>query len=95
MDEPTTAGVLNRINWDRLGPGPGEGLVDSNASPVLLWQPAEMSESVLGVNLIGSQADSIVAVSTAYQRWINRTISWIRRKGTKVWGLEQGEVGQT
>jgi hypothetical protein len=30
------AAVFNRINWERLEPAPDEGLVDSNASPVLV-----------------------------------------------------------
>ena len=41
MDEPTKAGVFNRVNWDRLRPTAREGLVDSNVSPVLLWTPGE------------------------------------------------------
>jgi hypothetical protein len=34
----------------------------------------------------------MAAISESYERWVNRTIGWIRRKGTKVWGLEQGTV---
>jgi hypothetical protein len=34
----------------------------------------------------------MAAISADYERWVNRTTGWIRRKGTKVWGLEQGTV---
>ncbi|WP_370121388.1 hypothetical protein [Arthrobacter sp. MW3 TE3886] len=92
MDQPTKAGVFNRLNWDRLRPAPDEALVDSNASPVLLWVPAKIGTDVIGVSQLGSQADAMAAISTDYERWVNRTTDWIRRRGTKVWGLGQGTV---
>jgi hypothetical protein len=27
------------------------------------------------------------AVSPEYERWVNRIMGWVRRRGTKVWGL--------
>lgn len=92
LDQPTKAGVLNRLTWDRLHPALDEGLVDSNPSPVLLWVPAEIGSEVIGVSQLGSQADAMAAISADYGRWVIRTTGWIRRKGTKVWGLEQGTV---
>jgi hypothetical protein len=92
MDGPTRAGLFNRLNRDRLRPSLDEALVDPNASPVLFWEPAEISNEVLGVSKLGSQADAMAAISEEYERWVNRTIGWIRRNGTKVWGLEGGAV---
>lgn len=92
MEEASKAGVINRMNWDRVRPSYGEGLVDSNVSPVLLWQPGRVSEAVVGVSAIGSQADAMAGVSNEYERWVNRTIGWIRRTGTKVWGPAKGSV---
>jgi hypothetical protein len=92
MEEPTRAGVFNRLNWDRLRPALDEALVDSNASPVLFWEPAEISNEVIGVSQLGSQADAMAAISADYERWVNRTTGWILRKGTKVWGLERGAL---
>jgi hypothetical protein len=92
MAEPTRAGLFNRINWERLKPKPTEGLVDSNTSPVLLWTPASHGPSSLSSGSIGSQADSMSAVSKDYERWANRVMNWVRRKGTKVWGLETHEI---
>ena len=51
-----------------------------------------MQCEVIGVSQIGSQADAMAAISADYGHWVNRTTAWIRRKGTKVWGLEQGTV---
>lgn len=80
------AKVFNRLNWERLKPKPNEGLVDSNASPVLLWTPATEASEGLGSGSIGSQADSMNAVSEDYERWANRVMAWVRRRGTVVWG---------
>jgi len=88
MAEPSRSGVFNRLNWEQLNPSRDEALVDSNVSPVLLWTPATHAEGVLGSGNIGSQADSMSAVSADYERWVNRVMNWVRRKGTKVWGLQ-------
>lgn len=92
MKEPSKAGVFNRLNWQRLSAGGAEGLIDSNASPVLLWKPGHSDDSVLRVGEIGSQADSMSAVSPQYERWVNRVMGWVRRRGTKVWGLQRHDV---
>ena len=92
MEEGTKVGIFNRINWDRLRRASSEGLVDSNASPVLFWQPGNASETVLATSSIGSQADAMAAVSTEYEKWVKRAMGWVRRKGTRVWGLERHEV---
>jgi hypothetical protein len=84
--------VFNRMNWERLSPGRGDGLVDSNASPVLLWQRGAWEDAVIHQSQIGSQADSMAAVSGDYQRWVYRVTSWVRRRGTRVWGLERGDL---
>jgi hypothetical protein len=88
MADQSRSGVFNRINWERLKPRSGEGLVDSNASPVLLWTPAIDTNGDLVSGSIGSQADSMSAVSRDYERWVNRVMDWVRRRGTKVWGLQ-------
>ena len=88
LADRSKAGVFNRLNWERLKPRPTEGLVDSNASPVLLWTPATQGPDGLGSGTIGSQADSMSAVSEDYRRWVDRVMGWVRRTGTQVWGLE-------
>lgn len=88
MSATSKVGVFNRLNWERLRPKPTEGLVDSNASPVLLWTPATHGPNGLGSGTIGSQADSMGGVSEDYERWVNRVMGWVRRSGTRVWGLK-------
>jgi hypothetical protein len=92
MEEGTKAGIFNRINWNRLRGASSEGLVDSNASPVLFWQPGSASETLLATSSIGSQADAMGAVSTEYEKWVKRAMGWVRRNGTRVWGLERHDV---
>ncbi len=92
MNEPSKAGVFNRLNWRRLSPSHGAGLIDSNLSPVLFWELGQSDDSALRVSQIGSQADSMSAVSPEYERWVNRTMGWVRRRGIKVWGLQRRDV---
>jgi hypothetical protein len=92
FEEGTKAGIFNRINWGRLRQDPSEGLVDSNASPVLFWQPGKATETLLTTSNIGSQADAMAAVSMEYEKWVKRVMDWVRRNGTRVWGLERHEV---
>lgn len=86
MGGPSRAAVFNRMNWHRLGLAPPDGLVDSNASPVLLWTPAAQDDEGFRSGSIGSQADSMSAVSKDYERWVNRSMNRVRRRGTQVWG---------
>ena len=88
MSEPSRSGLFNRLNWGRLKPEPADALVDSNTSPVLLWAPAMQNDENLRSGHIGSQADSMKAVSIEYERWVSRVMDWVRRRGTKVWGPE-------
>ena len=92
MNEASRAGVFNRLNWERLKPKPHETLTDPNTSPVLFWTPATHGRDGLTSGSIGSQADSMRAVSQDYERWVNRVMSWVRRRGTKVWGLDTSRV---
>ncbi|WP_152642653.1 hypothetical protein [Pseudarthrobacter chlorophenolicus] len=88
MQGGSVSSVLNRLNWERLTPAEDEALIDSNASPTILWSPARLDAEVILPSSLGSQADSMAQISKDYERWVNRSMSWIRRKGTRVWGLE-------
>ncbi|MCW2793519.1 MAG: hypothetical protein JWO76_2617 [Nocardioides sp.] len=92
MTESSRSGLFNRLNWERLAPSVDEGLVDSNASPVMLWTPGAHVGSVLHESFLGSQADAMAAVGADFERWVTRSMGWIRRRGTKVWGLEQAST---
>jgi len=90
---PARAAVFNLLNRERLSPGPENGLlVDSNRSPVLLWKPGASAATEFRTSSIGSQADSMKAVSNDYERWGNRVMGWIRRRGIAVWGLNGSGV---
>lgn len=92
MNESSKAGVFNRLNWQQLSPSDEAGLIDSNISPVLFWKPGHNDDSVLRVSEIGSQADSMSAISPEYERWVSRVMGRVRRRGTKVWGLQRRSV---
>lgn len=92
MNENTIAGIMNQLNWDQVQRDSSERLVDSNASPVLVWLPGKASETILSLSSIGSQAVAMAAVSQEYEKWVKRAIGWVRRKGTRVWGRELHKV---
>lgn len=92
LTESTKASLFNRLNWDRVSPEGDDGLVDSNASPVIFWESGASAEGVLHGSSLGSQADSMSAIGADYERWVTRTMGWIKRRGTKVWGLERGSI---
>ncbi len=84
------ATVFDLLNRERLDLADDDLLVDTNASPVLLWRPATQDGATLLRGHIGSQADSMGAVSADYERWAKRVMGWVRRRGTRVWGLDRG-----
>ncbi|MDR2320259.1 MAG: hypothetical protein LBE60_01265 [Microbacterium sp.] len=84
----TRAGLFNMMNFARRT-DPSIGLIDSNVSPVLYWKPAKAVGNDLFPGEIGSQADAMSVVSPEFERWVNRVMAWVRRRGTRVWGLEE------
>jgi len=88
MQGSSVHAVFNRLNWEKLAPAEDEALMDSNASPTILWSPARLHAEVIFPSSLGSQADSMAGISKDYEKWVNRSMSWIRRNGTRVWGLE-------
>lgn len=81
------AGLFNRMNFERRSHH-SQPIIDANRSPVIFWQPSTASEDGIQQGSIGSQAESMRSISVDYERWVNRTMSWVRRRGTRVWGLE-------
>lgn len=92
MQGGSVLAVFNRLNWEKLGPAEDEALMDANASPTILWSPARLHAEAILPSSLGSQADSMAEISKDYERWVNRSMSWIRRNGTRVWGLEGRQV---
>lgn len=91
LRDPGRSGLFNRLNLERRR-DMTQALIDPNRSPVLFWEPALVAENELRPGSLGSQADSMRVVSEDYERWANRVMGWIRRKGTAVWGLRRGET---
>ncbi|GEM_PF-2324758 len=58
--------------------------MDSNASPVLFWQPGTASDYAITLSELGSQADAMDAISADYARWVNRAMNW--EKGRAAFG---------
>lgn len=84
--------VVSTLNFQQFDPAEGVGLVHPDRSPVLFWRPGRVGDREMTAHSIGSQAQSMRAVSPDYERWVVRMMGWVRRRGTKVWGLEMGAV---
>lgn len=77
--------AFDLMNWDEETPVSGEGIVDWNRTPALFWDRGKLNrDGEMGVSDIGTQADSMNEVSAEYRKWVNRVMSWVRRKGVKV-----------
>lgn len=85
LDGSTKSAVFNRLNWNRMQPGADEGIVDWNRTPALFWRRGQGGDGILTISEIGSQADSMSAISDEYRKWVNRSMAWVRRRGEKVW----------
>jgi hypothetical protein len=87
MADATSARSLvgNQINFDRMGPEEGEGIVDWESTPALFWRRStRRSDGRLGTGDIGSQADAMHQIGEDYKKWVNRVTGWVRRNSTKV-----------
>ena len=87
MDGSVRSRVFNAVNWEKAAPPADQGIVDWNGTAALFWARGARSDSVITPSSVGSQADSMTAISPDYQRWVNRSMSWVRRHGAPVWGL--------
>lgn len=85
-----TSGAINEINWQRLRPRRSEGLIDTNRSPVLMWRRGGFDGKTTALSELGSQADSMAAISEDYARWAKKAMGWVRRTGDAVWRWEGG-----
>ncbi len=92
FDTSTRAGAWAHVTWQRLSPAPGLGLIDPEASPVLLWSRGEAGENVMCGGEIGSQAEAMDTVGPGYVAWATSVMGRVRRTGTPVWGLAKAAV---
>lgn len=91
-DGGSVTAVFTRMNFERIDPTLGLGLVDPDHSPVLFWQPGDVRADKLTTHNLGSQANAMRAISPTYERWVTRVMGWVRRRGTRVWGLERAAL---
>ena len=78
FDTDIKSGVFNSINWSRARPDETRGIVDWNRTPALFWKRGPSTEKVLTISNLGSQADSMAAISNDYRKWVNRSMNWVR-----------------
>ncbi len=91
VQDGSLTAVLAAITFERVAPEPGLGS----------WTPiaprcSSGNRVRCTIGRCGRTASvprrGMQAVAPAYEQWVRRVTSWIRRHGTKVWGLEQQAV---
>lgn len=91
--QPTVAGpthrslVLNlfaREEWDEHGLEENDKLIDTDLSPIICYQRGMPRDGRTPPNLVLAPPSSLQRVGPEYERWVKRSLAWIRRRGTIV-----------
>jgi hypothetical protein len=70
-----------REHWDQSGLVEGTRLLDQELSPGLCYKRPEMLDGKLGPCTLIAPPSSVDRVGVEYANWVNRCLSWIRRRG--------------
>jgi hypothetical protein len=98
---PEVAGPTNRSfamsffaheKWDELGLSGNDKMLDSDLSPILSYQRGTVQDGKLGPNLVLAPPSNIKRVGADYERWVKRSLAWIRRRGKIVHDWRQQSV---
>ena len=84
FDSSTKRAMLNLWAWNRSTTGPDDGLVDWERTPAVCWYRGSESGEALFQSTLRTHASSMAGISPDYERWVKRTMAWIRRRGTSV-----------
>ena len=67
--------------WDELGLSGNDKLLDSDLSPILCYQRGHVHDGKVGPNLVLAPPSNLKRVGAEYERWVKRSLAWIRRRG--------------
>ena len=86
MDGGSASATFNRINWDAFNQQRTRASSTRTALQSSCGSAVFTSETSCTRAKSDRQADSMHGVSREYERWVNRVMSWVRRRGTRVRG---------
>jgi len=78
------ANVLVAEAWERRRPEAGEGFIDVDRSPLLVYERPGNGRGPLLPSALVCPASSPDQVSSEYAGWVRKIWAWIRRRATRV-----------
>jgi len=88
--QPTIAGATHRSlvmnlfarrDWDEQRLRNGERLIDVDLSPILQYTRGTCRDGKRGPNTVLAPPSNLKRVGPEYERWVMRSLAWIRRRG--------------
>ena len=88
---PTAAGpthgslvsnLFSREEWDERGLGNNDRMIDADLSPIICYRRGALRDGKLGQNTVIASPSSLNRVGSEYEKWVKRSLAWIRRHGT-------------
>jgi hypothetical protein len=70
-----------REHWDQSGAVEGNRLLDQGLSPGLCYKRPELLDGKMGPCTLIAPPSNLERVGIEYAKWVNRCVSWIRRRG--------------
>ena len=85
VEGPTHSNLVQNLSarqeWDRLGLGEGDRLLDISLSPLLQYWRGAVRSGRRGPSEIVALPGSLDRVGTDYAKWVKRSMAWVRRRG--------------
>jgi hypothetical protein len=78
------ARLFAREHWDKSGIAKGEKLLDQDLSPGICYKRPEIADGRTGPCTLIAPPSNLKRVGTEYEKWVNRYLGWIRRRGKLV-----------
>jgi hypothetical protein len=67
--------------WDELGLYDGDEMLDADLSPILCYRRGILHDGKVGQNTVLAPPSNLRRVGPEYEKWVKRSLSWIRRRG--------------
>ena len=75
------ASLLARERWDQSSMSHGEGLIDFERSPALVYRRGQRKSGRIRASRLTACPSRLSGVSVEYEKWVKRALGWVRRKG--------------
>lgn len=88
VEGETHGQLVNRLfaseAWDQHPPDDHRAMLDVDASPVVVYRRSLTLDGQVGPCALFSPATNAANVAPAFEKWVRRILSWVRRKSTRI-----------